>query len=60
MTRQEFDDRIADGDSLVILDDMVLDVEKFRNDHPGGKFLIDFHIGRDVSKFFYGGYVLEN
>ncbi len=22
--------------------------------------MIDFHVGRDVSKFFYGGYVLEN
>jgi hypothetical protein len=39
---------------------MVLDVRKFRSEHPGGQFLIDFHIGRDVSKFFYGGYVLEN
>ena len=35
-------------------------MESFRADHPGGQFLIDFHIGRDVSKFFYGGYVLEN
>lgn len=39
---------------------MVLDVAKFRSEHPGGQFLIDFHVGRDVSKFFYGGYVLEN
>lgn len=60
MTREEFDERISEGDKLVILDDMVLNVERFRSDHPGGQFLIDFHIGRDVSKFFYGGYVLEN
>jgi Cytochrome b5-like Heme/Steroid binding domain len=51
---------IARGEKYVILDDMVLDVRKFRSEHPGGQFLIDFHIGRDVSKFFYGGYVLEN
>jgi hypothetical protein len=51
---------IARGEKLVLLDDMVLDVRKFRSEHPGGQFLIDFHIGRDVSKFFYGGYVLEN
>jgi hypothetical protein len=58
--RHEFDEMIARGEKLVILDDMVLDVRRFRSEHPGGQFLIDFHIGRDVSKFFYGGYVLEN
>jgi hypothetical protein len=51
---------IARGDKLVILDDMVLDVRNFRWEHPGGQFLIDFHIGRDISKYFYGGYVLEH
>lgn len=39
---------------------MVLNVRGFKSEHPGGAFLLDFHIGRDVSKFFYGGYVLEN
>ena len=58
--RHEFDERIRNGEKLVILDDMVLDVRRFRSEHPGGQFLIDFHVGRDVSKFFYGGYVLEN
>ena len=60
MTREQFDERIRGGEKLCILDDMVLDVTSFRADHPGGQFLIDFHVGRDVSKFFYGGYVLEN
>jgi len=60
MTREEFDSRVKGGDRLCLLDDMVLDMSSFRNDHPGGRFLIDFHIGRDVSEFFYGGYVLEN
>jgi cytochrome b involved in lipid metabolism len=27
--------------------------------HPGGKFVIEHNIGRDVSKFFYGGYSLD-
>lgn len=44
---------------MVVLDDMVLDVEKFQWQHPGGTFLISHNIGRDVSKFFYGGYSLE-
>ena len=60
MTREEFDQRVLGGEKICLLDDMVLDVTKFKADHPGGQFLIDFHIGRDVSKFFYGGYVLEN
>ena len=39
---------------------MVLDVGKFMQNHSGGTFVIKQNIGRDVSKFFYGGYVLEN
>ena len=39
---------------------MVLDVSKFKNSHPGGNFMIYHNIGRDVSKFFYGGYTLDN
>jgi cytochrome b involved in lipid metabolism len=39
---------------------MVLDVRKFKANHPGGEFAIKHNIGRDVSKFFYGGYALEN
>jgi len=44
----------------VVLDDLVLDVRSFKSEHPGGQFLIEFNIGRDISKYFYGGYVLEN
>jgi cytochrome b involved in lipid metabolism len=44
----------------VILDEMVLDISKFKFEHPGGKFVLNFNSGRDISKFFYGGYVLEN
>lgn len=44
----------------MILDDMVLDVTDFKNHHPGGKFLIEHNVGRDISKFFYGGYAMEN
>ena len=27
--------------------------------HPGGRFALRHNIGRDISKFFYGGYSLE-
>ena len=50
---------IKEGRSLVILDDMILDVGKFADDHPGGKFSLMNNIGREIGKFFHGGYSLE-
>lgn len=44
----------------MILDDLILDVSGFKKTHPGGKFVLEHNIGRDISKFFYGGYTLEN
>lgn len=43
----------------MILNEMVLDVSKFIDYHPGGKFVLQVNTGRDISKFFYGGYCLE-
>lgn len=60
LTLTEMNQRIAGGEELLLLDDLVLDVSSFKSEHPGGKFLVEYHIGRDISKFFYGGYVLEN
>lgn len=60
ISREDFKKRVAGGEQLVILDDLVLDVSRFKLSHPGGKFVLQYNIGRDVSKFFYGGYVLEN
>jgi cytochrome b involved in lipid metabolism len=45
---------IKAGKKLVLLDDLVIDVSSFS--HPGGEVVINRNIGRDVSKFFYGGY----
>lgn len=44
----------------MIIDDLILDVSQFMSEHPGGRFLVEHSIGRDVSKYFYGGYVMEN
>ena len=41
------------------MDELVLDVSKFMFAHPGGKFVLMQNVGRDISKFFYGGYSLE-
>ena len=39
---------------------MVLDIGDYIKSHPGGAFAMSANIGRDVSKYFYGGYSLEN
>ena len=44
----------------MIIDDFVLDITRFLYEHPGGTFSLKQNIGRDVSKFFHGGYSLEN
>ena len=56
---QEFSARVKQGEQLVILDEYVLDVSWWGDEHPGGKFSISANIGRDVSKYFHGGYSLE-
>lgn len=38
----------------------MVDLSKFKFSHPGGKFVIEHNVGRDISKFFYGSYMLEN
>jgi hypothetical protein len=28
--------------------------------HPGGAFVLNRTVGKDISKFFYGGYALDS
>ena len=59
-TKIEFHDLVENqGRMLVILDEYVLDVEEFMHKHPGGRFALKHNVGRDISKYFYGGYALE-
>ena len=60
MSIDEFELRVRQGEELVILEDLVLNIEQYKYKHPGGKFSLVQNVGRDVSKFFYGGYALEN
>jgi cytochrome b involved in lipid metabolism len=60
MKRKDFFQQIKFGAQYVILDDLVIDVKDFQFQHPGGKFVIQQNIGRDISKFFYGGYSMED
>jgi len=38
------------------LDDLIIDIINYLGNHPGGKRVMTANIGRDVTKFFYGGY----
>ncbi len=60
MKRKDFFQQIKFGAQYVILDDLVIDVKDFQFQHPGSKFVIQQNIGRDISKFFYGGYSMED
>ena len=60
ITKVEFHDMVYNkGEALVILDEYVLDVGEFMHKHPGGRFVLKHNIGRDISKYFYGGYTLD-
>lgn len=59
ITEKQFEERILNGEKLWILDDLVLDLSRYADYHPGGKFLIERTVGRDISKFFYGSYALD-
>ena len=59
ITSEEFENRVKNGQKLHLLDYMVLDLSGFYDQHPGGRFVLEYTIGRDISKFFYGGYCLE-
>jgi len=58
MTEEEFETRVKNGEKLVILDNLVLDIGGYAYAHPGGAHLINYNIGRDISKFIYGSYAL--
>ena len=47
---------VQKGQNVVILDNLVLDIGSFIFKHPGGSYLLESTIGRDISKFFYGSY----
>ena len=60
MTIKEFEENIKKGEKLWILDNLILDLSEYSKKHPGGQFVMDRTVGKDVSKFFYGGYSLDS
>ena len=59
MDLAQFTSRVKAGAKLTILDDLVLSLENYAFQHPGGEKVLINNIGRDLSKFFYGGYAIR-
>jgi len=59
-TPEEIDSDVKEGKPLVVFDNLVLDLNGYERVHPGGKFNLMHNLGRDISKFFFGGYNLVN
>ena len=57
-TAQQVDIGVEKGEKLVILDNLILNLNGYERQHPGGKFTLIKNLGRDISKFYYGGYAL--
>ena len=43
--------------SYVIYKNAILDITKLI--HPGGRYVLDFVKGREISRFIYGAYKIE-
>ena len=56
ITLEEMRRRVdEDGEMLICVDDKVINVEKWRDIHPGGRIVIDSFLGRDATSAFNGG-----
>ena len=55
-TPSQVENLVKQGSPLVVFDNLVLHLNGFDHIHPGGKFNLRHNLGRDISKFFYGGY----
>ena len=56
MTVSQLNHLIKKGELLVVLDDLVLSLGTYISSHPGGTEVLKRCNGRDISKYFYGGY----
>jgi len=51
---------VESGHKVAVIDDLVVDMEKYLFYHPGGAFVLEHNTGRDISKYFHGAFALEN
>jgi len=55
ITREVFDQILAEGYKLIIINDTVIDVSDFILEHPGGSKIIEPFCGKNATKAFTGG-----
>ena len=54
-----FNNMVKTGRKLVLFNNYIVDVESFMDEHPGTRFVINQNIGREIGKYFYGAYSME-
>jgi len=54
LTMIEFQNRVANGDQLIIIGGIIHDVSHFVHDHPGGRQTLLNHVGTEATEFFEG------
>lgn len=55
----QFNNMINAGKKLVLFNNFIVNVENFMDEHPGTRFVISHNIGKEIGKYFYGAYSLE-
>lgn len=51
----QYQRRVADGETLILVEGVVHDVSKFWEEHPGGKAMLKANLGKDATALFNGG-----
>jgi len=54
MTMQQYKSRVSEGASLILIEDVVHDITKFADNHPGGKSILAKYVGLDATNAFNG------
>lgn len=57
ITVDEFKIMVTGGkQNIVLIENNVIDLKEWEQYHPGGKFVLQKNLGRDITKYWYGGY----
>ena len=59
ISQLQYNNMIRSGRKLVLFNNFIVDVESFMDEHPGTRFVISQNIGREIGKYFYGAYSME-
>ena len=54
-TMQQVLENAQQGQKWVVFNGLVIDVEEFMEEHPGGKNMIKAELGKDITEKFWGG-----